>query len=271
MMRYSRTAALKFALLGGFVTQLFLIVFVTFIGLQQLGVTTHNLNKVVDVHMRNQELTKAMVVAARERILTLLMLTRIQDPFEQDAQVMEFNAQGGRFATARLALLEQPLTPRERELLDEQGRLTALAVPIQNQIIDLIAAGRTEEAGDIVIQQAIPIQNQVMDTLSLLDAETQRVSATASRQARVGHDTARWWIYLLSGSALLLGLIVALLAYGYVTRVSREREQLATHDTLTGLPNRMMFMDRLEQALIRAQRHDTLVGICSSISTASSG
>ena len=259
--RLGRSAAWKIALLGGFVTQLLLIVFVTFIGLQQLGVTTQNLNKVVDVHMRNQELTKAMVFAARERILTMLMLTRTQDPFEQDELAMDFNVQGGRFATARIALLEQPLNERERTLIAEQGRLTALALPIQVQVMDLIAAGRVEEASDLVVHTAIPMQDRVMDTLAQLDAETQRVSEAASRRAREEHDTARLWIYLLSGAALLLGMAVALFVFAYANRISREREQLATHDALTGLPNRMMFMDRLEQALIRAERHQTLVGL----------
>ncbi|MFZ3042424.1 MAG: GGDEF domain-containing protein, partial [Thiobacillus sp.] len=156
------------------------------------------------------------------------------DPFDQDALMMNFNNQGGRFAKARLALLEQPLNARERELIAEQGRLTSLA---------------------------LPIQNQVMVALSQLDAETHRASMAASNQARAEHDVARWWIYLLSAAALLVGLLVATVVFYFSTRISREREQLATHDTLTGLPNRMLFKDRLEQSLIRAKRHRTLVGV----------
>ncbi len=35
----------------------------------------------------------------------------------------------------------------------------------------------------------------------------------------------------------------------------------AFHDSLTGLPNRALFMDRLEQALTRALRHGKLIGV----------
>lgn len=49
-------------------------------------------------------------------------------------------------------------------------------------------------------------------------------------------------------------LMVALLAY--VLLAEREREkQLALHDVLTGLPNRLFFDLRLEHAISRAERH----------------
>jgi diguanylate cyclase (GGDEF)-like protein len=259
--RIERHSAWKIALLAGFVSQLLLILFVTAIGLQQLGTTMDNLNKVVDVHMRNQELTKTMVVAARERSMIMLMLTRIEDPFERDEMLILFDSKGSQFSSARQALLHQPLQETERELIAQQGRLTNVAVPIQNQIIDLIRNDHPRDAAEIALGQAIPAQNAVMAALSQLDAETQRVSTAASNKAREDHRVARLWIYLLSATALLVGVLVATVVFYFATRISREREQLATHDTLTGLPNRMLFMDRLEQSLIRAKRHQTLVGV----------
>ena len=261
MRRIGRPAAWKLALLTGFIVLLLLIVFVTAIGMQQLRVTTDSLNKVVDVHMRKQNLAKTMVIAARERTMIMLMLTRIGDPFERDELLMQFNKHGSEFVTARDALRKLPLNSRERELLAQQSRLTRFTQPIQEQIIDLISADFTQEATDLVLKRAIPAQNNVMIVLSQLDAETHRVALEASRNARKEHEVARFWMYLLSGAALLVGILVATIVFTFSSRISREREQLATHDTLTGLPNRMLFLDRLEQSLIRAQRYKTLVGV----------
>jgi diguanylate cyclase (GGDEF)-like protein len=259
--RIARHTAWKLALVAGFVAQLLLILFVTGIGLKHLKTTTDTLDHVVDVHMRKQNLTHTMVVAARERSMVMLMLTRVTDPFERDDLLTLFYDNGSRFAAARLALLEQTLSGRERALLAEQGRLTAVAVPLQDQVMALLTADHTRAAAEIVLDQAIPAQNAVMHVLSQLDAECQRAAAAASRQAREDQRVARLWMYLLSAAALLAGVLVAAAVFAYATRISREREQIATHDGLTGLPNRTLFMDRLEQSLIRAKRQQTMVGV----------
>jgi diguanylate cyclase (GGDEF)-like protein/PAS domain S-box-containing protein len=44
-------------------------------------------------------------------------------------------------------------------------------------------------------------------------------------------------------------------------RSQAELEHRATYDPLTGLPNRLMLTDRLEQALARVRRHDRLFGV----------
>lgn len=259
--RVARPSAWKLALLAGFVTQLLLLVFVGAIGLQQLEITTNNLNQVVDVHMRKQTLTKTMAVSARARTIFLLMLSKIQSPAERDELLIQFRNSGTAFGNARQALRNLPLSIREQQLLALQGRLTGVAQPIQLQVVDLIDADFIEEAEELVLTRAIPIQNQVISALTQLDAEAQNLALEASSKARVNHATARHWMLLLSGIALLIGLFVAAFVFLYTNRVGRERERLATEDTLTGLPNRMLFMDRLEQSLIRADRHTTLVGV----------
>ena len=261
MKRITRPAAWKLALLAGFFTQLLLLIFVTAIGLQQLSTTTDNLNQVVDIHMRKQSLTKSMVVNARERTIFILMLSKIQDPIERDRLLARFSKNGAAFGIARHELRNLPLSKREQALLAQQGEITGVAQPVQLQVIDLINADFIEEAENLILTRAIPLQNQVIAALSKLDDEAQRVAIEASSKARADLAVARQWMFLLSGTALLVGFLVAAFVFRYANRIGRERERLATEDPLTGLPNRMLFMDRLEQSLIRAKRHQSLVGL----------
>ncbi|OGU24575.1 MAG: diguanylate cyclase [Hydrogenophilales bacterium RIFOXYD1_FULL_62_11] len=259
--RQLRPTAWGAALLAGFITQLLLILFVTLIALQQLGVTTDNLNAVVDVHMRKQNLTKTMLNVARERTLIMLTLTKIGDPFERDDLLTQFNEKGTEYAVARQSLQDMPLSPRERKLITLQQQLIKIAQPIQTQVIDLISTQHNLEAEQIAITRAIPTQNQVLAVLFQLDAETQHVALAASRKAYEAQKVARFWMYLLCGAALLVGVIVAAVVLRYTTRISREREHLAIHDALTGLPNRRLLLEYLEQALAHARRNKTLIGV----------
>lgn len=259
--RHSHTTAWGAALLAGFITQLLLILFVTLIGLRQLDVTTDNLKTVVDIHMRKQNLTKTMVTASRERTLIMLMLTKIDDPFERDELLTKFNEKGAEYAVTRQALQDLPLTTQERKLILRLQQLIRIAQPTQEQVIDLISANHIRDAEDVLIKHSIPAQNNVLAVLRQLDTETQQAVLAASHKAYDAQRVARFWMYLLSGAALLVGVIVAAVVLRYTIRISHEREHLAIHDALTGLPNRRLFMDRLEQALIHARRHKTLVGV----------
>ncbi len=260
MRRRNANSSWSIALFAGFVVQLLLILFVTGIGLEQLRSTEDNLNTVLDVHMRKQDLTKTMVFSARERTVNLFRMVETNDPFELDELMMEFDGNAASFIKARNELLSLPLSDRERELLELQGRRTMAAVPIQERVVELFGSnGPASE--ELLLREAIPAQNKVLEVLSQLDAETQKLTLAASVKATEAHDVARFWMYSLSGIAMILGVAVAFAAVHYAARTSREREHLATHDALTGLPNRTLFMDRLEQMLSRARRRGEMVGV----------
>jgi len=256
-----RPAAWSAALLAGFVVQLLLILFVTTIGLQQLGITTRNLDTVVNVHMRKQNLTKTMLSVARERTLIMLTLSKVDDPFERDDLLTRFNEKGAEYVVARQTLQNMPLNAREYKLIARQQQLIQLAQPIQTEVIDLINAQFNQEAERVTLTRAIPTQNQVLAVLFQLDAETQQVALAASHKAYEAQRVARFWMYLLCGAALVVGVIVAAVVLRYTTRISLEREHLAIHDALTSLPNRRLLLEHLEQALAHARRHKTMIGI----------
>ncbi len=255
------TVAWQYALFAGFAVQLLLVLFVTLIGLRQLDIAAHNLDNVADVQMRKQNFAKAMALTARQRTILIFMMSKTDDPFERDALLMQFRQMGSEFVAARQGLMATPLNARERVLAERQRELIVRAQPIQEHIVELIMEGTDRNVIDLVLRKAIPAQNSVQAIVTQLDAETQRSVAEASRTARAAQTVARRWMIWLSGASLLISVIVATLVLRHTARIGRERERLATHDILTALPNRMLFMDRLEQALVRAERRNTQVGV----------
>ena len=90
----------------------------------------------------------------------------------------------------------------------------------------------------------------------LLDWQSKRINERTLAQMRVGEALRSYISWLLAGSiAVLLGLFGF---YGWAKvreeRASRRIAHLAHHDAVTGLPNRALLNDRVEQALARAHR-----------------
>ena len=59
----------------------------------------------------------------------------------------------------------------------------------------------------------------------------------------------------------LVGAVIVFRGVGAALETARQMVHLAQHDTLTGLPNRLLFEDRLGEALGRSRRHGRPVAI----------
>ncbi len=79
-----------------------------------------------------------------------------------------------------------------------------------------------------------------------------------------GDDSITDYVESKLGSANIIGGFQARFIWTLLTRLKRTNEQvteLAHHDSLTGLPNRILFYDRLNQAIFRASREKEVFAI----------
>ncbi len=79
----------------------------------------------------------------------------------------------------------------------------------------------------------------------------------------IAADTLRLYLFLAGGLVLLYIALFRIVA-GASARLrhqATENEHLAMHDALTDLPNRNLFHDRAQQAILAAKRDESLVGL----------
>lgn len=82
-------------------------------------------------------------------------------------------------------------------------------------------------------------------------------------QAAIDQDTWRLFLVLLGGLVLLYATLLPIVvrASSTLRRQAAENERLSLRDPLTGLPNRILFRERAQQAIRAARRGGSRVGV----------
>jgi diguanylate cyclase (GGDEF)-like protein/PAS domain S-box-containing protein len=140
-------------------------------------------------------------------------------------------------------------------VVDGDGRLHGLTGAVRDVL------GRRPEGlrGRPLAEFAHPEDGEAVDALAA--AQPPREVAM-----RVRHP-AGFWLPVVIGVADLRadravrGLVLRIRDASEQRELESQLRDRALHDPLTGLPNRALFLDRIEQALQRAARHDEIVSV----------
>ncbi len=102
-------------------------------------------------------------------------------------------------------------------------------------------------------------QGTRLDDMRIMETDSPMVGASESRQLDQGR--ANWTLTtklpLHDGYCNVVGLVGITREINELQQVGMALEHLATHDTLTDLPNRYLMADRLNQMVARARRFGT--------------
>jgi diguanylate cyclase (GGDEF)-like protein len=258
-----------------FVVLIALIFGLTLNSLLQLETLGAQIRTIAERHNRKIDLITQTQVASHVRTDRLLRMVLTDDPFERDAHYMEFNRAGFLVGSGRKALREMTLNPEEQRRFDAQTRLVNTIQATQEHVLDLLSAERSAEARQYLILKAVPLQETFNQQLAAMRNQYQEANLAAQQHAKNTYQRTILLTLALGVGALTLALLIAWSTLRSVSRNARQlREHLdalersraalheeATHDPLTGLANRRLFYDRLQQAARHAQRYGGKFGI----------
>ena len=260
---------------AAFVTLIVLICGLALNGLLQLQTLGEQMRTVVENHNRKIDLITQTQVASHIRTDSLFRMALTDDPFERDAHFMEFNRAGFLVGSGRNALRQMGFSTAEQRSFDTQTRLVNDIELVQGRVVDLLNTELSTDARRILVREAIPIQEAFNLQLADMRNLYQQANLIAQQQAQQTYRRTFLLTLTFGIAAVVLALLIArhtLRKIGQKSRqidaqmmeLERSRAALheeATHDPLTGLANRRLFYDRLQQAIRHAHRYGGKVGI----------
>lgn len=182
-------------------------------GLQQLERNLATVNEIIQIQTVKVNLLTSMRGSARERSLCLFNMVNLDDPFERDAWFLEFNKFGARFAQARAQLLQMSPNAEELKILEQQGRLSGITIPIQNRIVELVQQFDIEPARKLLIEQAIPRQNEVFAEIGKYQQLLSEDINANVAEIKQNQKNATRMIILFGSGAVLIGIMLAIYVF----------------------------------------------------------
>lgn len=239
---------------AGFFLVVMLMLALAFVGLKHMAQVNSQIKNIVENNNVKIELGQIMQTALHERALSMHSVAVLEDEFVQDDEFMRFNIMGSRYINARKKLESLNLTNNEKEILSEIRLLTKETQPYVQEVIQIGLDGRDPIIFDKIRELAIPKQRLIAEQVQKLVLLQKEQAVTALNSEQSSYKNARNLMLVLGSLAIIIGIIIAVFVIRYVMKLAKQLEQQALHDELTGLPNRVLFKDRINNSLMRGQR-----------------
>jgi diguanylate cyclase (GGDEF)-like protein len=244
----------------GFATVLALLLALMAVGLYSVQRMDRHLETIVKSSLGKARLANAMQIALRERAVSMHSIAAMDDPFDKDLEYLEFNTLGQKFLKSRKALEELPLNDAEKAALARVSAVTRRTQPLVVAVIEKALVAETPQermdVSKIIRTDAISNQRLVAAELDKLMALQDEAVQRGTEGAHAVYQHARQLILGLGTLAAGLGFLIAFLSIRNATSQTDKLRHQAMFDELTDLPNRVLFQDRLQQAILASQREN---------------
>lgn len=238
----------------GVVATVTLMLVLTIAGINYMSQVNVRMKDVVENNNVKIEMAHILQNAIRERAINLYVIALVEDSFLKDGEYQRFNSFGLRYNTAYQTLESLASSPEEKSILQNIHALTLNAQHDVQEVIELLLRDDARKHYDAIRKRVMPNQKMINDQVIELVALQKIQADEAVKEAELSYQYA-WKLMLALGvAASALVILIAAVVSRKVSRQAQDMEYQAFHDELTSLPNRMLFLDRLAQAITRSQR-----------------
>ena len=239
----------------GFALILLLMIGLIMVGLSRMADIHRQLQDIVGNNLVKRELAFAVNSALHERLISMHTLVVMTDPFDIEEESQRLRGYGVKFLESRIKLEALAKTPEEQRILRQIHDQAIKTRPLTEKATEEALAGNGVQALTTLRTQAIPAQNLISQHVNEFIELQERETEKSVTRATASYAQARIMMLVLGGVATALGVLIGVV----VIRNSKQQAGLLQHqamyDSLTHLPNRVLFADRLQQA-IRVRRRE---------------
>lgn len=249
-----RTVSVEIGIVLGFILTIALMLALTGLSLNHMHRADARLKNIVEKNNVKTAMAQIMQRSLRERALSMYVMGILTDDFIKDEEYQRFTSYGSEYRRAREVLAGLAISPEEKKVFSRIADLTREAQSEAEKVMEMGLQGNNPQIFDHIRSQTMPKQRLLREQVDTLISLQQSSTEAAVKEAEFSSSNARHVMLLLGGLASVLTILIATYVSKRATKQNKILEYQALHDELTGLPNRTLFLDRLEQTIKRAQR-----------------
>jgi diguanylate cyclase (GGDEF)-like protein/PAS domain S-box-containing protein len=210
----------RYSLLGGFSLLLALLLGVSVLGIARTEQVNRRLHEVIEEQDAKTRHVGSMLRVARERAQLMVQLFNEQDLALQARSSERYVELGRELDAVAEKFAAMPLTPGEREALQNLLAASQRTHEVRDELIELLIAGDTAAARRLLYERGIGMHYAFQESLYQLLDKTREATMSTVAQAR---DSTRYALALIAAIGGLV-LIGATLVATLVTRQVKRTE-----------------------------------------------